>query len=101
MGRQKPEPIELREFLRGCPACGRRFVVRLQSKKLVQSEQGTERITHDVVILAQGGRDARVVPAGVTFEDVPIERETFEVTFDCHHCHHRWTERVTKVEKGE
>ena len=91
--------VHLREFLRRCPACGRRFVVRLQTKRLVGSEQDTEHIAHDVVVLARGGRDSRVIPAGATFEDVPIERETFEVTFECHRCHHKWTETVTKVEK--
>ena len=89
----------MREFLRRCPSCGHRFVVRLQSKKLVDTEQGTEHIAHDVVILAGGGRDSRVIPAGVTYEDVPIEREEFDVTFECHHCHHRWTETVFKAEK--
>jgi transcription elongation factor Elf1 len=85
--------------MRRCPACGHRFVVRLQSKKLVNAEEGTERIAHDVVVLAEGGRDARVLPAGVTYQDVPIERETFEVTYECHHCHHRWSESVVKTEK--
>ncbi len=89
----------MREFLRRCPACGRRFTVRLQSKRLVDAEQDTERIAHDVVVLARSGRDSRVIPAGVTYEDVPIEREKFDVTFECHHCHHKWTETVYKVEK--
>lgn len=87
--------------MRRCPACDRRFSVRLQSKKLVDAEQGTERITHDVVVVARGARDQRVLPAGVTFEDVPIERETFDVTFECRNCHHKWTETVTRVEKGK
>ena len=89
----------MREFLRRCPACGKRFTVRLQGRKLVDVEQDTERIAHDVVVLARGGRDSRVIPAGVTYVDVPIEREKFEVTFECHHCHHKWTETVLKVEK--
>ena len=55
---------------------------------------------HDVVMLARGGRDTRMIPAGVTFEDVPIERETFNVTFECHHCHHQWSEKVTTVQKA-
>ena len=91
----------MREFLRRCPACGRRFVVRLQSKKLVDAEQDTERVMHDVVVFARGGRDSRVIPAGVTFEDVPIERLMFDVTFECRNCHHEWTEKVIKVEKGK
>ncbi len=87
--------------MRRCPACGHRFTVRLQSKKLVDTEQGNERMMHDVVVLARGGRDSRVIPAGVTYEDVPVEREKFEVTFECHRCHHRWTETVFKVDKAK
>jgi hypothetical protein len=90
----------MREFLRRCPACGLPFTVRLQSKKLVDVEHDTERIAHDVVVVARSGMDSRIVPATVTYEDVPIEREEFDVTFECNHCHHTWTERVTKVEKG-
>jgi len=67
----------------------------------VSTEESTERIAHDVVVLAQGGRGSQVIPASVTFEDVPIEKETFEVTFECHNCNHRWTEMVTKVEKAK
>jgi predicted RNA-binding Zn-ribbon protein involved in translation (DUF1610 family) len=68
--------------MRRCPACGRRFVVRLQSKKLVNTEESTERIA-----------------LGLASTTIPIERETFEVTFECHHCHHKWTETVVKAEK--
>ena len=74
--------------------------MRLQSKKLVDTEASTEHIAHDVVVLARGGKGYAAIPAGVTFEDVPIEREAFEVTFECHNCHHGWTETVTKVEKA-
>ena len=73
--------------------------MRLQSKKLTNTEQDTEHIAHDVVVLARGGKDSRAIPVGVTYEDVPIEREKFDVTFECHHCHHKWTETVSKVEK--
>jgi hypothetical protein len=72
-------------------------MIKLQSKKLVNTEESTEHIPHDVVV--RGERGARVIPAGVTYEDVPIERETFEATFECHHCHHKWTETVVKAEK--
>ncbi len=85
--------------MRRCPACGRRFVVRLQSRKLVDAKQGTEGIVHDVVVRSNDPRHPTVFPAGVTYEDVPIEREKFDVTFECHHCHHKWTETVFKVEK--
>lgn len=90
----------MREFLRRCPACGRRFTVKLQTKKLVDTERGTERIAHDVVVRSMDPRNPKVYPAGVTYEDVPIEREKFEVTFECHNCGHRWTETVFKVERA-
>ena len=89
----------MREFLRRRPSCGRRFVVRLQSKKLVGVERHTERVLHDVGV-PKYGKNARVIPAGITFEEVPIERESFDVTFECRNCHHKWTETVTKVQKG-
>ena len=65
----------------------------------MDTEESTEHMAHDVVVRAYGKASA-VIPVGVTFEDVPIEKETFEVTFECHNCHHRWTETVTKVEKA-
>ena len=75
--------------------------MRLQSKKLVNTERDTEQIAHDVVVLARGGLDSRVIPSGVTYEHISVEREKFEVTFECHHCNHKWTETVFKVEKLE
>ena len=84
-----------------CPSCGHRFVVSLQSKKLVDAEQGTERITHNVVVRSNDPYHPAIYGAGATYEDVPIEREQFEVTFESHHCHHRWTETVFKTEKGK
>jgi transcription elongation factor Elf1 len=90
----------MKEFLRKCPSCGHRFGIRLESKKLVDRESDTERIVHNVVVRAAYGRDFRIIPAGVTYdEDIPIERERFDVTFECHHCHHTWTETVTKVQR--
>ncbi|MDG6909222.1 MAG: hypothetical protein JRN08_02520 [Nitrososphaerota archaeon] len=75
--------------------------MRLQSRKLVDAEQHVEHIAHDVVVLAQGGRGTRVIPAAVAFEDVPIEQETFTVAFKCNACHHEWTETVTKTERAK
>ena len=92
----------MREFLRRCPACGRHFTVRLQSRKLLDKEEHTERVVHDLVTIGgMGLGSGNVMPAGITYEDVPIERDEFAVTFECGSCHHRWTETVTKVEKGK
>ena len=72
-----------------------------QSKKVVDTKQQTELVAHDVVAFTLGGRASAAVPVGITFEDIPIEQEAFEVTFYCHHCDYKWTETVTKIEKGE
>ena len=90
----------MREFLQKCPSCGSHFSVRLQSRKLVDVQSGTERITHEVVVPSLDPGRPSVNPASVTYEDVPIEREEFDVTFEGHHCHHTWTEKVRKVQKG-
>jgi hypothetical protein len=69
----------------------------MQSKKLVDTEEGIERMARQPVVRAIGG----TIPAGVIHEDVPFEREKFDVTFECHHCHRRWIETVSTVEKTE
>ena len=86
------------DFLRRCPACGRRFSVRRIDERLVNTEEGTERVDHDVAVPVYGP-NARVIPAGTTSEDIPIIKETFETTYECRSCHHKWTETTRKVEK--
>ena len=86
----------MRKFLLRCPACGRRFVVRLQSKKLVNLEEGTEKITHNITVKDPYGRG--FIPGVVYTEDVPTFVESFNVAYECHNCHHKWTEAVTNVE---
>ncbi len=34
-----------------------------------------------------------------TVEEVPVEREIFKVAYECGHCHHAWTEKLTVLEK--
>jgi hypothetical protein len=85
------------EFLRRCPACGRRFSVRVERKVLVEREADTERILHNVAIVrVRGG----LIPAEAVAEEVPIERDTFEISYECKHCHHEWSEKVPVVKKG-
>lgn len=85
--------ISLREFLRRCPSCGRRFVVRLQSKTIAKDERDSEQIVHDVVVL-------QVIPDGITHKQISIERKTFDVTYECKNCHHEWMETINAVKKG-
>ncbi len=78
------------DLFRRCPSCGRRFVLRERSRKLVDAERDTERVIRDVVVVARGPRDARLVAPSnaTTVEEIPITRQTFEVGYNCIHCHH-------------
>jgi ribosomal protein L37AE/L43A len=91
----------MKEFLRRCPSCGKRFVVRLESKKVVDVQKDSERIIHNVVTSPYGLYGGRVTPPVIatTVEEVPIEREEFDLTYQCKHCKHEWTETVTKIER--
>ncbi len=77
--------------------------MKVRSKKLVNVENETERFIHDVVVSQPGlliGRGPMQPTMSVkTVEEVPVERETFEVVYECGHCHHTWTENLTVLEK--
>ncbi len=93
----------MREFLRRCPSSGRRFVVRIKSKKLTDLQHETERVIHDIVTVRPDGRGGGrlYAPANAaTVDEIPVERETFDVVYECRHCNHKWTETVTAIEKG-
>ena len=92
------------EFLRRCPSCGKRFAVRVDSKVLVDRALGSEKIVHNIVTGMVGGF-GRGYSMGnfptiiATTEDVPIERDTFDIFYECKHCHHQWSEKLTVVRK--
>lgn len=87
--------------MRRCPSCGHRFAVKSRGTKLVKSEGGTERIPRTFVVKAADPRGYGMNVAKVTYEDIPIERDSFEVAFECENCRHRWVETVTKVGKSK
>ncbi|QQG49457.1 MAG: hypothetical protein HY247_03930 [archaeon] len=83
--------------MRRCPSCGRHFSVELTSKKVLSVEDDTERVMHDIIVRAPRGQ---VLGPIVTYEDVPIERESIEIGYECRHCHHQWKETIIKIQKG-
>jgi hypothetical protein len=87
------------EFFRRCPNCGRRFVVKVDKEVLVDREEDTIKQTHDLVMprSTMGGR--AMMPVAAVTLDIPIERDTFEVTYECKHCHHQWKETLVVVKK--
>ena len=86
---------EVKTFFRFCPSCGKRFHVKLVSKKLVDDRRET-RVHKEVTSSARvllGGRFQPISPV-ILEVDVPVtvEVEDFEYSYKCKHCGHVWTE---------
>jgi transposase-like protein len=91
------------DILKKCPNCGRHFSVERRGKELVGTEHHTEHVELDRATRIDGMvADGSIQHPPVTpvSEEIPVETETFETTFECVHCHHTWTEKSTKVIEG-
>jgi DNA-directed RNA polymerase subunit RPC12/RpoP len=90
------------EFFRRCPNCGKRFVVKVDKEVLVGSENDTVKEIRDFAMPRTTMGGGAMMPVGAVTVEIPIERDTFEVTYECKHCHHQWKETlvVVKKEKG-
>ena len=78
-------------FFRVCPECGRRFHVKLLSKRLVRVERhlvGTRpRVgPHRPGMFVPSTRLAGGQPAMVNLEE-------FQYAYKCTHCEHEWSEK--------
>jgi uncharacterized Zn finger protein len=79
----------VRTFFRHCPSCGRRFEIRLVSKKSLESESLTE--TEPKGDLSAPSLLAR--PVTLTEEaPVIVDIDEFQYTYECKHCGHEWSE---------
>lgn len=89
---------EAREFFRICPACGRRFHIKLVSKKLVDERRDVEKITQGMVspmLMGAGGAGFMMPIAPIVVEEnvpVTIDIEDFKYAYKCKHCGHTWSE---------
>ena len=81
-------------FFRYCPACGKRFHIRLEGKKLIKDER--EEKVRKVQSSYDGfyGTPLQWANPTVLWTEVPItvEAEDFEYLYRCGHCGHVWTE---------
>jgi transcription elongation factor Elf1 len=86
---------EAKTFFRHCPACGRRFEIRLVSKKLV----GTEEFVEKEEDLESGSRGLPI-PLLLN-EELPcvVDIDDFQYTYRCKHCGHEWSEVRTKEDR--
>ncbi len=90
------------EFFRHCPGCGRRFHIKLESKKLVDVKR-TSRPTR-VVTGIRGGPSLRGASPQQVFlvqEGRPmiVDVEDFQYTYKCKHCGHEWSEKHVKEQR--
>jgi hypothetical protein len=89
------------EFFRHCPGCGRRFHIKLVSKKLVHMER--ESMPTTTVDPAGAGQlfYAASMPHFVVREGAPmmIDVEEFQYAYKCAHCGHEWSERHFKEQQ--
>jgi hypothetical protein len=84
------------EFFRHCPGCGRRFHIKLESKKLVtEHRESIRRSVPSAMVVRSGGRYAgpSITPIAVQ-EGRPIivDVEEFQYAYKCQHCGHEWSE---------
>ena len=84
--------IEVREFFRHCPGCGRRFHIKLEEKKLVGTDrESTPRMRQ---MTTEGAADWERIPILVHDErPVMIDIEEFQYAYKCKHCGHEWREK--------
>ena len=97
----------MREFFRHCPECGRRFHIKLVSKKLVNEKMVS--IPTKQIISSQyrypGGRysGGGIIsgPPTVVIEGKPVivDVEDFQYLYKCSHCGHEWAEKRTEEHK--
>ncbi len=79
------------EFFRHCPGCGRRFHIKLESKKLLHLERreiqeqtprrSISQFQGSPVLIVQEGRPAMA------------DTEEFQFMYKCGHCGHEWSEK--------
>jgi len=93
---------EVREFFRICPACGRRFHIKLVSKKIVGERTEVEEIKRATLSQSPQGYYMTGMSPVVVQETVPItiDVEDFQYSYKCKHCGHEWSEKRTKVSEG-
>lgn len=88
---------EVRDFFRHCPACGRRFHIKLVSKKLVDDRKVVSHVTRgeipSAMVMGYTRGSMPLMPVLVE-ESIPItvEIEDFQFTYKCKHCGHVWSE---------
>jgi DNA-directed RNA polymerase subunit RPC12/RpoP len=98
---------EVETFFRFCPSCGKRFHIKLVSKKLVGMQKETFDEKRVVAGPGPGSYGARgggmLTNPTIVEENVPVtvDVEDFQYSYRCKSCGHEWTEnRVVRQKAG-
>jgi len=85
------------EFFRHCPGCGRRFHIKLESKKkLDEHREAISRTTIADLRIAHAGESGSPVMLPVMVQEgrpIILDIEDFQYTYKCEHCGHEWSEK--------
>jgi len=95
---------EVKDFFRICPACGRRFHIKLVSKTLVDDRKDERMIRQNVAFqsaAASAGFGRMTMFPIVVTESVPVtvDVEDFQYSYKCGHCGHLWSEMHVEENK--
>jgi DNA-directed RNA polymerase subunit RPC12/RpoP len=85
---------EIKAFFRHCPSCGRRFHIRLLSKKPIGGGTVSERLTESEAEMESALMHAS--PSITPLAEGPpilVEIEDFQYAYKCKHCGHEWSEK--------
>ena len=85
---------EVKTFFRYCPACGRRFHIKLVSKVLVSDDRG-DKVRPELLDETAGYNvTGQVIGPTILKADLPVtvQAEDFEYSYRCSHCGHVWKE---------
>ena len=85
------------EFFRHCPACGRRFHIKLESKKLVR----IDREPVPGLLTPRTTIAPFQAPFLLVHEGAPVtaDIEEFQYMYKCNHCGHEWAEKHIEEHK--
>ena len=80
------------EFFRHCPGCGRRFRIKLESKKLVHLDRESIPGNQAPLSVSQF-RGVPVLLVQESSRPIVVDVEEFQYSYKCQHCGHEWSEK--------
>ncbi|MDG6901195.1 MAG: hypothetical protein JRM80_04460 [Nitrososphaerota archaeon] len=96
---------EVRALLRFCPACGKRFHIKVVGRKLIEDRMEQTETKRDLGFIGSpmGYGSYGAAQPVVVEEDVPltVDVEEFQYTYKCKHCGHVWSEMHDQERRTE